>query len=99
MTDNLREPDGHVCKGALRSREALLQSATEVRVATIRENVAHIARGCRASTSHNPAPYLNSIETALVGLLAAQERQAKYAKAEAALSRLRLLLSLMGGRR
>jgi hypothetical protein len=47
-----------------------LRNALEPRVATIRENVAHIARGCRASTSHNPAPYLNSIEAALVAVLA-----------------------------
>jgi hypothetical protein len=38
---------------------------TQRRIATIRENVGHIARGCRASTGHNPAPYLNSIEAAL----------------------------------
>lgn len=38
---------------------------------TIRENVAHIARGCRAHTSHNPAVYEQAIDAALARLVAA----------------------------
>jgi len=46
--------------------------------ALIRENVAHIARGCRAHTSHNPAPYVNAITDALETLRT--ERDAALAR-------------------
>ena len=37
----------------------------------VRERVSHIARGCRAGTSHNPAVYENDINAALDALVAA----------------------------
>lgn len=43
----------------------------------VREQVSHIARGCRASTSHNPAPYENEIAAAL-DRLEAQLDGARY---------------------
>ena len=36
----------------------------------VRERVSHIARGCRAGTSHNPAVYENDINAALDALVA-----------------------------
>jgi hypothetical protein len=53
----------------------------------VRERVSHIARGCRAGTSHNPAVYENDINAALDALVA--ERDNAVAKGQ---SRLRCWL-------
>jgi len=48
----------------------------EQHAATVRENVSHIARGCRAGTSHNPAVYEQAIDAALDELVALAGRAA-----------------------
>ena len=45
----------------------------------VRERVSHIARGCRAGTSHNPAVYENDINAALDALVAERDEARKTA--------------------
>ena len=45
----------------------------------VRERVSHIARGCRAGTSHNPAVYENDINAALDALVADRDAWIKAA--------------------
>lgn len=75
--------------GAADSKEVPARPAgyTETDSAAIRAAVSHIARGCRAATSHNPAVYEQAIEAALASLvarLAAEEARADRAESMAA---------------